>query len=309
MLQQTQVSTVIPYFERFLQHYPNVFSLANAPIDDVMHLWSGLGYYARARNLHRTAKIIAEQFQGNFPKTVAELEELPGIGKSTAGAILALSQNIRAPILDGNVKRVLMRHFAIWGANNEKQVIKELWHLSEQLTPKHQVKEYTQAMMDLGAMICTRSKPQCHRCPLQTSCLAHQQNIVDQLPEKKKKTTKPEKSVYALIFQNPKGAVYLEKRPNIGIWGGLWSLPEIDNLEQLTTFLKPPFTAKVKTQTVLAPIRHIFTHFQLNIQPILIQLTKPFQQVSEKQTTWYDGKQKIGLPKPIKALLEMLEMN
>lgn len=309
MLQQTQVATVIPYYERFLKHFPDIFSLAQAHVDDVMHFWSGLGYYARARNLHRTAQILVTQYQGQFPLTIEGLEQLPGIGRSTAGAVLSLSQNIRAPILDGNVKRVLIRYFAMQGNSNEKNVLHNLWQLTEQLTPHQQVREYNQAMMDLGAMICIRSKPLCAQCPLKINCQAFQQDLTHLLPEKKTKIAKPEKSIFVLVLQNSSGAIYLEKRPNIGIWGGLWSLPEADNLEQLEYLKQKNTHGNIDKQISLNPIRHIFTHFQLNIQPILIQLPQASPKVADKQSIWYDGKQKVGLPKPIKALLETLELN
>jgi A/G-specific adenine glycosylase len=201
MLQQTQVATVIPYFERFIQQFPTVTALAEASLDDVLHYWSGLGYYARARNLHKTATIIVNEYQNKFPDNVVELVELPGIGRSTAGAIASLSMQQAEPILDGNVKRVLCRFFAIQGWSGSAAVLKKLWRLSEQYTPEKKTRNYNQAMMDIGATVCRRSKPTCPLCPLKGHCSALKHNLVAELPTPKKREKLPVKKVYWLILK------------------------------------------------------------------------------------------------------------
>ena len=229
MLQQTQVQTVIPYYQRFMARYPDVTSLAAAPIDQVLHLWTGLGYYARARNLHKAAQQVVESFGGEFPESLESLESLPGIGRSTAGAIAALAMQLKAPILDGNVKRVLTRYFAIAGYPESSTIKKQLWEIAETLLPQDPEKNiapYTQAMMDLGATLCTRSNPACDRCPLAENCEALRTNAIASYPGKKPKKALPVREVNMFIVRNTAGEVLLEKRPDSGIWGGLYSLPE-----------------------------------------------------------------------------------
>ena len=231
MLQQTQVTTVIPYFERFMEYFPTVTALAAANIDEVLHLWTGLGYYARARHLHKTAKFIQQAYVAkgkmNFPNDIEQLQSLPGIGRSTAGAISSIAFKQPAPILDGNVKRVFTRLFAIEGWPGTPEVNTKLWKIAEEFTPQKRVADYTQAIMDLGATLCTRSQPQCHRCPFETTCLAHQQQRETAFPTSKGvKKSLPIKEVMLLILTNPQGEVLLERRPPAGIWGGLWSFPE-----------------------------------------------------------------------------------
>ena len=226
MLQQPRVETVIPYYERFMQRFPDIETLATASQDDVLSHWSGLGYYSRARNLHKAAQLVVEKHGGIFPEAIGAIEALPGIGRSTAGAILSLSKNLPHPILDGNVKRVLARHFAIEGWPGTGSVLKSLWNLSEQLTPVRQAADYNQAMMDLGATLCTRSKPGCLRCPLQPGCEAHALSRQADFPGRKPKRELPEKSTRMLLIRNRDGEILLEKRPQSGIWAGLWSLPE-----------------------------------------------------------------------------------
>ncbi len=301
MLQQTQVTTVIPYFQRFTQRFNNVHALAAAPIDEILHLWTGLGYYARARNLHKCAQIISQKYHGIFPPSINELNALPGIGRSTAGAIASISMHIRAPILDGNVKRVLTRYFAIAGAPNLKQVENQLWRLSEQLLPTDNLPIYTQAIMDLGATICTRSKPNCTICPQEQSCIAHAQGTPEAYPTPKPKKHKPNKQTYMLLLQ-ANGQLLLEKRPDKGIWGGLWSLPEIPKTDEL-----PNFNAE-NTQ-LLPTFKHSFTHYHLHISPLLINLKQQavpeFLQLAEKQYDWYypQTNNLIGLPQPVAKLL------
>lgn len=219
MLQQTQVATVIPYFERFMQTFPTITALANAPLDEVLHLWTGLGYYARARNLHQSAQLIRDQYQGNFPTEFEQVQALKGIGRSTAGAILSSCLNAPYPILDGNVKRVLSRYFTVEGWTSEKKVENQLWQLSAQVTPTERVADFNQAMMDIGAMVCTRSKPKCSLCPLSTKCGANLQQNWQDYPAKKHKKNLPERQSYFLIWQQ-QGKVALEQRENAGLWGG-----------------------------------------------------------------------------------------
>jgi A/G-specific adenine glycosylase len=226
MLQQTQVQTVIPYFERFMRSFPSVVALADADIDAVLDHWSGLGYYARARNLHSAARTVRDQHDGDFPKRFDDVVALPGIGRSTAGAIMALAYGERYPILDGNVKRVLARHGAIAGWPGKTDVAETLWRAAEEYMPQSGVREYTQAMMDLGATVCTRSRPQCDACPVHANCAARTAGTIDQYPGRKAKKTKPLKET-TMVLAVSGGFIYLERRPPAGIWGGLWSLPEL----------------------------------------------------------------------------------
>ena len=227
MLQQTQVATVIPYYQTFMTRFPDVRRLAAAPLDEVLHLWSGLGYYARARNLHRAASLICSEHQGDVPSDLAALEALPGIGRSTAGAILALSAGQRHPILDGNVKRVLSRVYRVEGWYGHGEVARQLWELAERHTPKTQVAAYTQAIMDLGATLCTRGKPACARCPLQDQCAAYRDDCVGAYPASRPRRTLPVRESRVLLLCNAAGEVLLQRRPPVGIWGGLWSFPEV----------------------------------------------------------------------------------
>ena len=236
MLQQTQVATVIPYFERFMARFPTVTDLANAPLDEVLHLWTGLGYYARARNLHKAAQQVAALHGGKFPETFEEVAALPGVGRSTAGAILSLSLGKHFPILDGNVKRVLARCYAVSGWPGKKEVENKLWSLSEQVTPAVGVERFNQAMMDLGAMICTRSKPKCSLCPLQNGCIAAANNSWSLYPGKKPKQTLPERTGYFLLLQH-EDEVLLAQRPPSGLWGGLYCFPQFADEESLRQWL------------------------------------------------------------------------
>ena len=245
MLQQTQVATVIPYFERFIQRYANVHALATAPLDDVLHLWSGLGYYSRARNLHKAAQCVVNQYAGHFPQTLDELVTLPGVGRSTAGSILALAYHQQAAILDGNVKRVLCRHFAIDGWPGQSKVANQLWTVAESHTPKQHVAMYTQAMMDLGAMVCTRSKPQCNQCPLSNSCQAAAQQQQLDYPGKKPKKIIPTRHATFLLLQNQSQQILLQQRPPTGIWGGLWCLPQCDMPDNISKWCLDNYALEV----------------------------------------------------------------
>ncbi len=311
MLQQTQVATVIPYFQNFINRFPVVEDLAAAPEDEVLQLWSGLGYYARARNLHKCAKVVVDKYQGEFPASVDELADLPGIGRSTAGAIAAISMNIHAAILDGNVKRVLARFHAINGWPGQASVQKELWRLAEFYTPAERVADYTQAMMDLGAMVCVRSRPLCDLCPVVEGCVARKNNEQALYPQPKPKKELPVRSVRMLLVVNEQGEVLLRKRPPQGIWGGLWSLPEtnIDEALQLQ--------AEQETGMTLAdfeewqPVRHTFSHFHLDIQPVKAFVAESGypQLLESEQALWYnlDQPPALGLAAPVSRLLKKLQ--
>lgn len=309
MLQQTQVATVIPYFERFMEHYPTVEALAAASQDDVLHLWTGLGYYARARNLHKCAQAVVNDHQGLFPTSVEGLTELSGIGRSTAGAIASLSMGKSAAILDGNVKRVLARHFAVEGWPGKTSVLNELWAVAELLTPKKRSDHYTQAMMDLGATVCTRSKPNCGACPLSDSCAGHHQGNAQEYPGKKPKKDKPVKSVQLIMVRNGLGQWLLEQRPATGIWGGLWSFPEVDCDQNVEEYWCEIYAQNVIVKEQWDSFRHTFSHYHLDITPVMADLTSETTQVGERANYWYDVDQPgaIGLAAPVKQLLEKLQ--
>ena len=305
MLQQTQVSTVLGYFDRFMASLPTVEALAAADEDEVLHLWTGLGYYSRARNLHKTAKIVVEQHAGEFPREVDKLTELPGIGRSTAGAIASLSMGLRAPILDGNVKRVLARYVAQAGYPGEPKVARQLWEVAERLTPQQRVNHYTQAMMDLGATLCTRSRPSCLLCPLKSGCRAHLLGGETDFPQPKPRKTLPQKRTLMPLLANPDGAILLYRRPSSGLWGGLWSLPELDDLSAL-----PPLAERhaltLQTRRELPGLTHTFSHFQLSIEPWLIRVEAATDAVAEADWLWYNlaTPPRLGLAAPVKTLLK-----
>ena len=306
MLQQTQVSTVIPYFQRFMAHFPTVQDLATAPIDAVLHLWTGLGYYARARNLHKAAQIIADDYQGEFPTTIAELQQLSGIGRSTAGAILAISQGQATPILDGNVKRLLCRFAGIAGWPGENKVQKQLWQIAEDYMPKINTAAYTQAMMDLGATICTRSKPKCSLCPVQNHCLAYQQNRTHELPWPKPAKQLPVKPTQFILLHH-NGRFLLEKRPPVGIWGGLWGFPEYRGEIELNEWCQQNYQCTIGKVEQLPSFRHTFSHFHLDITPILVRVTAWQAMVNDQETCWYEIDKTLGgLAAPVKKLLQNL---
>ncbi|MCF7969676.1 MAG: A/G-specific adenine glycosylase [Methylococcaceae bacterium] len=307
MLQQTQVATVIPYFNKFIQRYPDVDALANAPLDEVLSLWAGLGYYARARNLHKAAGLI--QQAGYFPDSLESLMALPGIGQSTAGAILSIAFTKSEPILDGNVRRVLARFKAIQGWTGGNAVNKKLWGVSAFYTPEKRVADYTQAMMDLGATLCTRSKPNCSACPLRSNCLAFQQGRVHELPTPKVSKKIPIKQSVFVLLLNQDNEVLLEKRAPVGIWGGLWSVPEINDMQELEEWCHSRSISVVKKE-VLATRRHTFSHYHLDYEPILLYVDNPINNVLEAdKALWYKHLEtkNIALPAPVKQLFD--EMN
>ena len=309
MLQQTQVETVIPYFERFTARFPTVETLVAAPVDDVLHLWTGLGYYARARNLHKCAQVVCKEHGGQFPSDAASLAQLPGIGLSTAGAIVSTAFQKRAAILDGNVKRVLARYFTIGGWPGETQALNQLWEKAEQLTPDTRNRDYTQAIMDLGATVCTRSRPACPDCPLQTECQAHATGEQALYPGKKPRKVLPVKATQMLILQAPSGEILLEQRPPQGIWGGLWSLPELDSGHDPLTNCRTTFGEPKRLDT-WPRVRHTFSHYHLDITPVCIQLSRrPVGVMANDRQLWYNLQQpaSIGLAAPVKRLLERLK--
>lgn len=271
MLQQTQVATVLDYYQRFMARFPDIHALAAAPIDDVLHLWTGLGYYARARNLHRAAQCIVADHGGNFPQTVDALASLPGIGRSTAGAIVALAHNQRATILDGNVKRVLARFHAVGGSKDSATVLKILWQHADTATPTLRVRDYTQAMMDLGATLCTRRKPHCNCCPLANNCLAYVQGNPQNYPERKIAKKQPVRSTIMLLLRDAQGRVLLERRPPAGLWGGLWTFPQCDNDSGVENVLATQ-NLREHARALLPAFRHTFTHFHLDITPLLVDV-------------------------------------
>ncbi len=309
MLQQTQVATVIPYFERFMERFPTVIELAKAPQDEVLHLWTGLGYYARARNLHKAAKQIADEWAGEFPQDPEQLETLPGIGRSTAAAIASSVFNVHAAILDGNVKRVLSRFFALQEWPGGTQSTKQLWQWSDALTPAKRVADFNQVMMDLGAMVCTRSKPKCDSCPLADECIALQTDQTSSLPKSKPKKEKPVKNTCFLMLQAPDGRIALEQRPGTGIWGGLFSFPEYQDAESLEASVSGYLVERIEPWS---EFRHTFSHYHLDIEPIRVWLSEFPNEVRDNNQLWYnpalmnDNEQEIGLPAPVKSLLSKL---
>lgn len=309
MLQQTQVSTVIPYFQRFTERYPTIDQLAEAQEGDVLHLWTGLGYYARARNLLKTARLIHTDLMGQFPANVDDLTALPGIGRSTAGAILSLSMGKRAPILDGNVKRVLCRHYKVLGWPDRSETLKQLWTITDEVTPETRVSDYTQGIMDLGATVCRRTSPACGRCPLEASCLASAEGLQSQLPEKKPKKKLPVRNTQLVIPRLANGQVRLSRRPDQGVWGGLWSFTELPSGADLdewciaNTGMHPVGTESME------PIEHTFSHFHLIMAPLLLHIDDPNLGIADVDShRWVDpaDPDELGLPAPIVRLLKLL---
>ncbi len=295
MLQQTQVSTVIPYYERFMQRFPDLPSLAAAPEDDVLAHWSGLGYYARARNLHKCAQLAVSEHGGALPEELDALVAMPGIGRSTAGAILSLALGQAHPILDGNVKRVLARHQAVDGWPGKSDVLKQLWHIAEQQTPMKHTASYNQAMMDLGATVCTRSRPACVRCPLSEDCQGLALGDPQRFPGRKPKKQTPIKQTVMLALElSEKGApgagMLMERRPPSGIWGGLWSLPEIESLDALASWLKDAGLKALDEPVSAARLRHTFSHFHLDIDVQALTVGVADRRVLESaERVWYNG--------------------
>jgi len=311
MLQQTQVQTVIPYYKRFMLAFPVIADLANASIDDVLQHWSGLGYYARARNLHRAAKIIRDEHGGDFPDAFDEVLALPGIGRSTAGAILSIVFGQRHAILDGNVKRVLTRHAAVRGWPGKTDVVSALWALADQLTPGLRVNSYTQAIMDLGATVCKRAQPLCVECPVRSDCIAHAEGTVGLFPESKPKKLKPLRETTMLLALTG-NSVYMERRPASGIWGGLWSFPEVDsrNVDAWCEQMVGDAAVDAVQWDVLRDVlRHSFSHFDLDIRPVVLHCKHIRASVADSDdATWYqlDQKPPGGIAAPVQKLINSL---
>jgi len=292
MLQQTQVSAVIPYFERFLARFPDVGALARASEDEVLQLWAGLGYYARGRNLHAAARLIAKD---GFPKDSFSIEKLPGVGRSTAAAIAAFAFGERAAILDGNVKRVLARHAGIAGFPGDKKVEAKLWALAEQRLPAKNIETYTQALMDLGATVCVRT-PRCEACPVASTCVAKKKRLTAKIPAPRPRKELPVKQATWFVL-TLMGEVLLERRPSSGLWGGLWTFPE-----------REPQGITLSSRRELAPLEHGFTHFKLKIQPVLCEAIRKPAHVAEPGGMWVDIGDAVGaaVPAPVRALLERI---
>jgi A/G-specific adenine glycosylase len=310
MLQQTQVATVIPYYTRFMARFPEIHALAAAPLDEVLHLWTGLGYYARARNLQACAQVLVERYDGEFPQAIEDVMQLPGIGRSTAGAILAISRSQRHPILDGNVKRVLARVFGIDGDPSSKLILGALWARSEACTPSDRVAAYTQAIMDLGATVCIRRWPLCTRCPMDGDCLAALQGRQAELPGKKQRRARPSRETTLLIAQagvNGSTAVLVERRPSVGLWGGLWSPPQFESEGAAREWCLKELGASGKTEQ-LVPIDHAFTHFDLRLNPLRIHCESAAAVHVSDDRLWYrlDAPPRLGIPQPILKLFELL---
>jgi len=306
MLQQTQVATVIRYYARFLRRFPDIRRLAAAPQDEVLHLWTGLGYYARARNLQRAAQRICEVHGGEFPTDFEAVAALPGIGRSTAGAILALSLGQRHAILDGNVKRVLTRHGAIGGWPGDKKVETRLWALAESYTPARRVAEYTQAIMDLGATLCTRSQPRCHDCPVAGDCRAHAAGKQHRYPAPRPRKALPVKRTRMLLLRDG-AAVLLQRRPPAGIWGGLWSFHEIAADADPCDWFRARFGVAPAACVLHPPLRHSFSHYHLDIEPVELTLPAGAMRAADGER-WYrlDAPPRLGLAAPVKRLLQSL---
>ncbi|HEY2345938.1 MAG TPA: A/G-specific adenine glycosylase [Xanthomonadaceae bacterium] len=307
MLQQTQVATVIPYFLRFVDELPDIAALAGAPLDQVLALWSGLGYYSRARRLHDAAKACMRDHGGELPRDFDALLGLPGIGRSTAGAILSLAHGLPWPILDGNVRRLLCRHRGVHGWPGSAATQKQLWRIAEDALPEARVADYTQALMDLGATVCTPSSPDCEACPLREDCIALHDDVVAWLPERKPAKPLPERETFALVVRDHEGRILLQRRPPTGVWALLWSLPEARDPDDAQAWLARH--AHVHDHEVLPEIPHVFSHYRLCIRPLLWRDARARDAIGDNaDLRWQacDALDDIGLPAPIRKLIEGL---
>ncbi|MGB5260547.1 MAG: A/G-specific adenine glycosylase [Gammaproteobacteria bacterium] len=307
MLQQTQVATVIPYYQRFMDRFPDLTTLAAADQDQVLHYWSGLGYYARARHLHAAAQQIVDRYAGRFPELFDAVVDLPGIGPSTAGAILSLACGQRHPILDGNVKRVLARYHTIDGWPGNTRVQKILWELADRHTPARDVAAYTQAIMDLGATLCTRSQPACSRCPIRAGCAACATGSQADYPAPRPKKSLPVREVVMLLIANEQDELLLEKRPPSGVWGGLWGFPELETSADLNDWCKSRLGLRVRQFSAWPVLRHTFSHFHLDITPVHAEVSAHSPRVMEgAQRLWYkpEGSDERGLAAPVAKLIQ-----
>ncbi len=308
MLQQTQVTAVIGYYSKFMHQFPNIASLANATQDEILQHWSGLGYYSRARNLHKAAQTIKHEHNGQFPQDFEIIQTLSGIGRSTAAAVASFAFNQIQTILDGNVKRVLARHFLVEGWPSTPKIEKKLWILAEELLPKQDMIAYTQGLMDLGATLCTRSKPKCEVCPLNNTCEAYRQHRVSELPTPKPRKAILERHITMLILLHG-NEVLLEKRPSTGIWGGLWSFPEVETDNNTEAVVLSRFAMIAESDEPLATLSHAFTHFKLHIQPQPLRVIKIHTKVCETDHIWLsiDDAITAAIPTPVRKILQSLE--
>jgi len=309
MLQQTQVATVIPYYQRFTASFPSIAALAAASEEQVLTHWSGLGYYARGRNLHRTAQIIIAQYGREFPRQYEQILELPGIGRSTAAAICALAYHERRAILDGNVRRVLARYCGIEGWAGNREVEGKLWQQAEALLPQRDIAAYTQALMDLGATVCTRSKPKCGECPVQAGCVAFNTGRTNELPTPRPRKAVPERHATFLLLMHGND-ILLEKRPGSGIWGGLWCPPQFDDESAARKwFMHNGMTATQGER--LETFTHTFTHFRLHITPLKIELSHKPLRAAQPGSLWLEAEEALraAIPTPVRALLGELLKN
>ena len=304
MLQQTQVATVIPYFHRFIAAFPDLAGLAAAPVERVLEIWSGLGYYRRAHLLHRAAKVLVTAHGSVFPRDPAAIAALPGIGRSTAAAIAAFAFGVRGAILDGNVKRVLARHAGIEGVASDAAVERALWARANALLPDRDIETYTQALMDLGATVCLRTRPRCDVCPVAADCVARREHRIAELPGRVARAVLPHRAATVLLLER-RGEVLLERRPNVGIWAGLWSLPEVADGTDAVAHCRKRFAADVAPSAALPPIEHGFTHFRLTLTPQPCAVRRWPEQAQEPRLLWLALADVGGaaLPAPIKKLL------
>jgi len=306
MLQQTQVDTVIPYFERFVATYPSIEQLAAAPQDDVLHLWTGLGYYARARNLHKCAQQVVNEYNGIFPQDIEQLNALPGIGRSTACAIASIAFGLSHAILDGNVKRVLARFHGVDGWPGSPKVEKQLWQHADEHMPEKRCDDYSQAIMDLGATLCKRSKPQCTLCPMADHCAALAEDRVAELPHKKPKKVSPTKTTVMLMAQDQQGRILLEQRPQQGIWGGLWSFIEFDEVDDAVSHSAT--LGPKEHQETWSVVTHVFSHYKLQITPLSVSVqAKPQTMEGNRRWVTTDEALALGLAAPVKKLIQQIQ--
>jgi A/G-specific adenine glycosylase len=304
MLQQTQAATVAPYYRRFRASFPDIASLAAANEDDVLRHWSGLGYYSRARNLHRAARLIVERYDGEFPRGLEDIGQLPGIGRSTAAAIAAFAYGVRGAILDGNVKRVLARHFVVDGSPGERVVEMRLWQLAESLVPANGIETYIQGLMDLGATVCVRRGPRCGHCPVRRTCGAYAANRVGELPVPRPRRTRPTRRTRMLVLRHG-GDVLLERRAPVGVWGGLWSLPELDEGADPVSVVAQRFGCEIVRVAEFVKVRHGFTHFTLDITALVATVSRVAPRAAHSGYVWLPIEDALGaaVPAPVRKIL------
>ena len=307
MLQQTQVATVIPYYLRFLARFPDAAALAAAPLDEVLRLWSGLGYYSRARNLHRAAQVIADAHDGRFPRRFEDVSALPGVGRSTAAAICVFAFGQRHAILDGNVRRVLARYRGVKGHGGDRKLTDALWQVAQKLLPRRNLEAYTQGLMDLGATVCTRNSPRCRACPVHAACVAYQRGWTARVPAPRPRKKLPHKRTVMLVLARA-GEVLLEKRPLAGIWGGMWCLPEAARKSEIEAYCLKRFGAHILEVEELPGIAHGFTHFKLDIRPVRLRVSALVPEAAEPGVIWLplEEARNAAIPAPVRRILALL---